>query len=261
MKIMLVLILLLIILLDSAFAQTDSNVLFDFSNVDHGVLTVYNPDDTGKIKLMVSSGDSKIFYNIIDESQSFSLQFGTGYYSFDFYSNIGGDSYKRIAHSTRYVDLISDLDPFLSKIQNIYWEDDMKPILKAKELAGGLSKDLEKLEAIYDYVLNNITYDNDKIDDLTYSYIPDVEEVYNKGKGICYDYASLLASMLRSIDIPTKVVKGYREGVSEYHAWNEVFIDGEWLTLDPTLDSINYMNFNLGEITKYQDEFNKIYEY
>lgn len=261
MKIMLVLILLLIIMLDGAFAEMDSNGLFDFSNLDHGVVTVFNPDDTGKIKLMVTSGDSKIFYNIIDESQSFSLQFGTGYYSFDFYSNIGGDSYKRIAHSTRYVDLISDLDPFLSKIQNIYWEDDMKPILKAKELAGGHKNDLEKIAAIYDYVLNNITYDNDKIDDLTYSYIPDVEEVYNNEKGICYDYASLLASMLRSIDIPTKVVKGYREGISEYHAWNEVYVEGEWIILDPTLDSINHVNFNFVDIFKYQEEFKKIYEY
>lgn len=55
--------------------------------------------------------------------------------------------------------------------------------------------------------------------------------------GICYDYASLFAGILRSQGIPAKLVKGYKSDLKEYHAWNEVLIDNKWIVIDTTYDA------------------------
>ena len=68
-------------------------------------------------------------------------------------------------------------------------------------------------------------------------------------KGICFDYAALMASMLRSQGVPVKLVVGYTsQGV--YHAWINVwseeggwvegmiYFDGKiWKLMDPTYAS------------------------
>ena len=45
--------------------------------------------------------------------------------------------------------------------------------------------------------------------------------------------------MLRSQDIPAKLIKGYTDLVKGYHAWNEVYLAEEdrWLVIDSTYDS------------------------
>lgn len=42
--------------------------------------------------------------------------------------------------------------------------------------------------------------------------------------------------MLRSLGIPTKLIKGYKNDLKEYHAWNEVLIDEKWILIDATYD-------------------------
>ena len=58
-------------------------------------------------------------------------------------------------------------------------------------------------------------------------YIPNPDSTLEEGAGICYDFAALTASMLRSANIHAKLVKGYSTYTPVYHAWNEVLIDGE----------------------------------
>ena len=64
-------------------------------------------------------------------------------------------------------------------------------------------------------------------------YRPSIDNIIERGKGICIDQASLMASILRYKDIPTKIAIGYND-IHEYHAWVEVLVDGEWLMYDPT---------------------------
>ena len=50
--------------------------------------------------------------------------------------------------------------------------------------------------------------------------------------GICFDYASLAAAMLRSLGIPCKLITGY-VGESTYHAWNSFYLENEgWITAE-----------------------------
>jgi len=52
--------------------------------------------------------------------------------------------------------------------------------------------------------------------------------------GICFDFSSLLAAMLRSQDIPAKLAMGFvaTSPKPTYHAWNEVYInDVGWIRI------------------------------
>ena len=46
--------------------------------------------------------------------------------------------------------------------------------------------------------------------------------------------------MLRSQNIPTKLIKGYSDLINGYHAWNEVYLADEnrWIVIDSTYDSV-----------------------
>lgn len=65
-------------------------------------------------------------------------------------------------------------------------------------------------------------------------------------RGFCEHYASAFAILARAANIPARVVTGYLGGElnpinndlivrqSDAHAWTEVWIDGNWLRVDPT---------------------------
>ena len=107
---------------------------------------------------------------------------------------------------------------------------------------------LTKVGLIYNYVVDNISYDYDKAATVQSGYLPNLDAVLAAGKGICFDYASLMTGMLRSQGIPCKLLVGYAG--SAYHAWISVWseatgwVDGavyfngtSWQRMDPTFAS------------------------
>jgi len=79
------------------------------------------------------------------------------------------------------------------------------------------------------------------------SSIDPVEDfLFNRKSGNCEYYATALALMLRSLDIPSRIVSGFKGGIwnesgrylevqqRHAHVWVEAFIDNEWVTLDAT---------------------------
>jgi transglutaminase-like putative cysteine protease len=121
-------------------------------------------------------------------------------------------------------------------------------VAKGAELAAGADTDLEVVTAVYDYVTQNISYDYDKAENVKSGYLPVVDETLASGTGICFDYASLMAAMLRSQRIPTRLEIGYVDDM--YHSWISVYIDeigwvedmiyfdgNKWSLMDPTLAS------------------------
>ena len=96
-------------------------------------------------------------------------------------------------------------------------------VLKGTELAKECCSDLDVIENIYYFVTQTITYDEEKAQSVTYGYIPNPDETLSLGKGICFDYASLMTAMLRSQQIPTRLEVGYAGEV--YHAWISCYVD------------------------------------
>ena len=67
----------------------------------------------------------------------------------------------------------------------------------------------------------------------------DAKEIWQTEEGVCRDHAVVMAAILRSIKIPTKLVSGmvYAEGKFYYHAWVEVWNGSQWIGIDSTRPS------------------------
>lgn len=198
-------------------------------------------------------GSERYFYDLQPDKTRLPLQFGSGTYELTLLKNSEAQSYTVVDRQEVEVELKEDKYSFLNSSWPVYWENDMKAMELAKKLTEGSENDWEKVASIYSYIVENIDYDFDKINYIDNSYVPEIDETLAKKTGICYDYSALFAGMLRSVDIPTKLVKGYKENLDEYHAWNEVYLEekDKWIIIDTTYDSA--LGKSLGDAREIKD--------
>jgi transglutaminase-like putative cysteine protease len=101
--------------------------------------------------------------------------------------------------------------------------------------------DLQKVQAIYDWVAANIAFDYDAYFAGMNRLVP-ASQVMQEKKGTCRDYSFLVAAMARALGIPVRVVYGQATGRGDatgaqdqvLHAWNEALVGGKWISLDAT---------------------------
>ena len=210
--------------------------LIDASEAHLGIVTV-NYAGSVRARLEVRMGETKYYYNIYPGQEHFPLQIGNGQYTVTVFEKTTDNRYRAVGRSVIDVAMANPNAVFLASIQEIKWTESSLAVSRARQITSGLTTDRQKFEAVYRFVVNNIDYDTPKLATLTSTYLPNVDETLTSGKGICYDHASLMAAMLRSLGIPTKLVKGYATTVQGYHAWNEVYVDGEWLIVDASVDA------------------------
>lgn len=226
----------------------------DASQSADGIIKVrYLKETNKKLKVIIEKDKTKYTYNLNNKGNfdTYPLQMGNGKYKITVYENIVGNKYSTKQTVNLDVKIENQNSPFLLSNQYVNYTDTSEVVKKAKELTEGKETDVEKLEAIYDYIISNIVYDTEKAKTVTSGYLPIVDDILNKKKGICFDYASIMAAMLRSQSIPAKLVTGYSTNLNVFHAWNEVyteetgwiilnqmFFDGkEWKLMDSTIAS------------------------
>jgi len=197
-------------------------------------------------KVIIEKGDTQYIYNAVSDIEYFPLQMGSGKYNVSIMGSNDGRRFRLISEDSFNVTLEENA-VFLSASQTVNWDEESKVAIVANDLIKEAKTNQEKLEIIHTYVINNVRYDYAKAQALPKGYIPSPVSTLDEGFGICYDFASLLASMLRSVDIPTKLVKGYSSYTPVYHAWNEVLIEEDWLVVDASTDSI-YVDYNVNYI-------------
>ena len=157
-------------------------------------------------------------------AETYPLQMGDGGYTVRVWGKLENGRYSVILLGIYNLVLSDKNAPFLNTSQFVNYGKNAKAAKIAAELTINSKTDFEKFEKIYDYVINNIEYDTYKADTVQSGYVPSVDEIIDSGKGICFDYAAVMAAMLRSLEIPAKLVFGYVGPDNEYHAWNEVFL-------------------------------------
>ncbi len=192
-----------------------------------------------KTKLLVAKGDSKYSYNLQAgvRNEVFPLQMGNGDYNVSLLEQVKGTTY-RVVHKAEFSLNMTDPDKvYLNSVQNVKWSPSSLAVAQAKNLTKNATTDKEKVQAIYEYIIGHIQYDNGLAFSATSDYLPQIDRTLTTKKDICYGYSALFAAMLRSSDIPAKLVMGTTDYVETYHAWNEVLIDGEWVTIDTTVDA------------------------
>ncbi|MBD7939712.1 transglutaminase domain-containing protein [Cytobacillus sp. Sa5YUA1] len=121
--------------------------------------------------------------------------------------------------------------------------DHPKIVSLAEELLQGVEGDREKAKAIYDYVAEHIAYDVEKYNTDDFQWDDSALKALETKKGVCQDYAYLAIALLRASEMEARFVEGNagsgftRGALGGRHAWVEVKVDGEWLTMDPTWGS------------------------
>ena len=233
----------------SPIIYTGSKSEIDATNKDKGYLVIrYLKECQKKLKVKITkydkNGSEGLAYiydlNNKGKAETYSLTEGSGKYLVKVLENIEGDRYAIVQSQTIEIKLSNNLSPYLIPIQYINYNSTSKAVAKAKELTKNCKTELDKVKAVYQYILNNIVYDYDKAKKVVAGelngYVPTVDVVLNSGKGICFDYSSLMAAMLRSLGIPTKLIMGYVAPNNAYHAWNDVYIMGKgWIRINSSV--------------------------
>lgn len=225
-------------------------VSVDASNVRNGYVMVKYTGSVNKIKVQISKGSLTYTYdlNARDAYEVFPMSEGNGTYTIKVFENVKGNQYSQAFSQDVSVTLADEFEPFLYPNQYVNFSQGSAAVQKGARLASGAEDDFGVVEAVYNYVVDNLTYDTAKAASVQSGYLPDVDQVLAEGKGICFDYAALMVSMLRSQNIPAKLVVGYTG--SAYHAWVNIYIDGvgwidnyiyfdgtNWSLADPTFAS------------------------
>ena len=238
----------------------------DVTDLEKGVVHVGYTSTSGKrLKVMIQQGDKKYTYNLDEKGklESFPLQLGNGQYKISIMENTTGTKYRLVTSKTVTLKMSNPNDVYLNAIQNINWSTDSKAIQYAKTLVTTSTSANDKISTYYKNVVANYSYDYDKLATLTTLYVPDIDSTFKDKTGICYDFSSLYASMLRSQGVPVKLVKGYTPNAVGYHAWNEAWnaATGEWMIIDSTYDLQVILKKKDVKMVKASSEYEKVNEY
>lgn len=244
----------------------NGKVIVDYSNSGQGYIMLQYNGSNNKVKLQITK-DTTYTYDVFGRGsyEVFPLTEGSGNYNVQIFENVSGNQYAQAGGETISVNLENEYNTFLYPSQYVNFTEGSAAIQTGNTLKGG--NIIETVTNVYNYVVNNTTYDNNKAATVQSGYLPNVDSTLSTKQGICFDYAALMAAMLRSQDIPTKLQIGYQG--SAYHAWISVYsaeqgwidniisFDGTtWTMMDPTYASTGgrqYGNCSAsgGYVTKY----------
>jgi len=253
--------------------EENEQAVIDYSNMRDGyVMAKYIEDTDRKIKLVILDPAGTQYQYLLEPGKGFDvfpLSSGDGVYEVGVFKQVEETRYSKVISVTIDVSLSDEFAPFLRPNQFVNFNQDSEAVRKAAQLTAGINDLLGKVGAIYHFVIENIVYDIPLAESVEQGYVPDVDRVLERGMGICFDYASLMAAMLRSQGIPTKLVIGFTG--EQYHAWisvyseedgwldNIIFFDGvNWSLVDPTFAaslSTSSLSDYIGDGTNYTEMF------
>ena len=229
----------------------NKRVTIDISNISKGYLMASYHGKAEKLNIQLTGPNGVTYLYFIKKKDTWTampLSAGNGTYLIDVYENVNGEVYSSVLSKELNVTLKDQFLPFLYANQYVDFNKKTKAVQLGSELTKNCTSDLEALTAIYNYVVQNISYDEEKAEYVQSDYLPDVDETLKTKKGICFDYAALMCTMLRTQRIPAKLQIGYTNDI--YHAWISTYIDGygwvdgvirfdgkDWTLMDPTFAS------------------------
>lgn len=236
---------------DKLIYKNDKAVVDANSVTDGYVRVAYTGGGTNRVKVLVTNSANKQYQynlNIDGNYESFPMSEGNGGYTVDVYTNVTESRYARAFTTKLDVSLKSEFAPFLNSNQYVNYSATNEAVKKASELTKDAETKLDIIKEIYSYIVNNVTYDKEKAKTVRSGYLPNVDDTLTTGKGICFDYASLMSAMLRSKEVPCRLVTGLAGEAN--HAWIDVYteetgwingaikFDGKvWKLMDPTFAS------------------------
>lgn len=222
--------------------------VIDYSHTEDGyVMMQYTEMTDLKLKAQVKGPETTYTYNLEPQVwAAFPLSDGDGYYQFSVFENVADSKYALVLDTDCEVEMSDEFAPFLRPNQFVDYADAPLAVATAKELA--YDETLDTVCSVYDFVTSYLSYDKEKAATVQSGYLPVLDRTLEEKQGICFDYASLMTGMLRSLGIPCRLVVGYAGDA--YHAWISVWSEDEgwiddiiyfdgtnWQRMDPTFAS------------------------
>ena len=255
---------------DGISTYGNDSVVIDASHPDEGYVMVDYVGNVSPVKLRITVPDGTIYtYDLHGGYETFPLTGGSGSYLLVVYENVTGNQYSTCYSTELDAQITDEFGPYLYPSQYVAFSKDSKAVSLGEELARPADTDLDVVKNVYTYTTEHISYDTEKANTVKSGYLPDVDAILDSGKGICFDYAAVMAAMLRSQNIPTRLEIGYAGTV--YHAWVSVHTDElgwvngiiefdgqEWKLMDPTFAAGNAskdLQSFIGDGSNYQTKY------
>ncbi len=226
--------------------------MIDASNASQGYVMVAQSGVTNRLKVQIAKEDVRYNYDLNNQGEweAFPLQMGDGTYTIRIMQNKEDNLYFELFSAQITVTLDSEFAPYLCPNQFVCYDSSSAVVRKSMDLCSNAQTDIEKLAVVYRWITKNISYDTPKAESVQSGYLPEVDAILDSKKGICFDYASVMAAMLRAQGIPTKLVVGTVSERDLNHAWNEVYLQNvgwvtvriyfegnQWQRMDPTFEA------------------------
>jgi len=232
-------------------AESEGEVCLDLTSCEEGYVG-FSAVAGHHLKVQIMKDDLTYTYDLANDGSPsiYPLQMDDGNYYYRVLENVSGTKYSMVDDGDFDVTLDDEYQPFLRPNDYVNYSEKDECVKKAGELSKGAETALDVVKNIFNYICENVDYDKEKAATVKSGYLPDPDETLSSGKGICFDYASLAAAMLRSQGIPSKLVFGYVSPDNVYHAWNMFYTEdtgwvnveykvdkNSWNRLDPTFSS------------------------
>lgn len=235
-----------------AVTYSGGSTTIDASHTSDGYVMINYSGGASKLQVQITNPDGEVYpYPMVPGNyRTFPLTGGSGSYKIDVLENVTADLYSMSCSQSIDVSVGNEFSPYLYPNQYVDYTSESSCVSLGIDLSNESSDDLDYVGRVYDYVISNVSYDTALASSVPTNYIPEPDATLSSKTGICFDYASLMSSMLRSQGIPTKLVVGYSG--EAYHAWISVYLDevgwvenviqfdgSSWSLMDPTLAANN----------------------
>lgn len=130
-------------------------------------------------------------------------------------------------------------------------------VKKAREIVGDTQDGVRRVRMIMAWLAENM-------EQVNVVGVPSALETLQTLRGDCNEHTTLFAALARAVGLPTRVDVGmvHQQGRFFYHAWAEVMLDGNWVTVDPTWGQlpadVTHLRFVRGSLREQLAMFNVI---
>ena len=130
-------------------------------------------------------------------------------------------------------------------------------VIKELGLKDPEKKRYDKVKAIYDYLCENVTYDNANLNDADYKLKYTAYAALMNKTAVCQGYALLFYRLALESGIDARLIAGtgYTGSGGGAHGWNIVRLGGKYYDLDATWDTSYYGHGKYAYFLKCESEF------
>ena len=164
-------------------AVAKGTAYIDVSSVANGYVAVSAVADK-RLKFQVIRGNATYNYDMSNTGKPsiFPLQSGDGQYKFRIMKNVQDKKYAEIHSVVCDVKLSDPFQPFLRPSDYANYSQNSRCVAKAAEITKGMTNDLAKIKAVYEYVCKTVKYDRQKAATVKSGYLPTPDETMATGE-------------------------------------------------------------------------------